>query len=200
MEDYKYLRNAWETCLEMITDRSYTYDEVYNKLDEEEFRYLIRKNQLNIIANNNDKTIYIKFLLSLKVKSATIKELIQHITSKTTNSKDLEMIFVLKSKPNTSLKKLEKLNKVGDLQIMWIKHLQFNLTKHMFVPKHIKLNDDEKKIIIDKYRLYSKQQLPLILKEDPVVRYYNFKKGDILKIEGSIASLNPNYINYRVVK
>ena len=54
---------------------------------------------------------------------------------------------------------------------MWCKQLQFNITKHMLVPNHIKLDEDEENFIIQKYNLKSKFQLPLILKNDPISRY-----------------------------
>ena len=38
-------------------------------------------------------------------------------------------------------------------------------------------------------------KLPIILKTDPVVKYLNFKKGDILKV-----TRKSDYIHYRIVK
>ena len=65
---------------------------------------------------------------------------------------------------------------------MWCKQLQFNVTKHILVPNHIKLDENEENFIIKKYNLKSKFQLPIILKNDPISRYYNYQSGDIIKI------------------
>ena len=110
------------------------------------------------------------------------------------------MIFVLKNKPNSTLKKLEKDRDLGDLQVRHLKELQINITKHSLVPDHIKLDDEEIKELMEKHSIHSKAQLPLILKDDPIARYYNYKPGDVIKIPTALGSLNSNYINYRYVR
>ena len=66
--------------------------------------------------------------------------------------------------------------------------MKVSITKHYLVPKHEKVPDSEKfdKKIIDK--------LPILLKTDPISRFYGFKKGDLIKI-----SRKNNYIFYRRV-
>jgi len=59
--------------------------------------------------------------------------------------------------------------------------LIINITQHELVPKHIMLSPDEKKALLDRYRL-KQNQLPRILKEDPVARYLALRRGDIVKI------------------
>ena len=51
-----------------------------------------------------------------------------------------------------------------------------------------------------KYSIKNRTQLPLILRSDPIARYYNYNAGDIIKITGSLSSANPKYNNYRCVK
>ena len=63
---------------------------------------------------------------------------------------------------------------------MWCKKLQFNITKHELVPKHTKLSDQESKEIFERYSIKNPYQLPLLLKDDVVSKYYNFKPGNIL--------------------
>ena len=201
MDEITYLRNSWNTVLELINDRGYTLQEIYHKLGDEEFKYLIHHNKLNIIAKNNkNDIIYVKFILTSKVKTATVKEISLEINDKCKKFNNINLLFVLKSKPNTSLKKIEKDKSIGNIQIMWCKHLQINPTKHILVPKHLKLADEDVTNLLEKYSLKTKTKLPIILKADPIVRYYNFKTGDVIKIIGSLSSTNPNYNNYRCVK
>ena len=70
--------------------------------------------------------------------------------------------------------------------------LQYDITEHKFVPHHIKLPFQEALEIKKKYGT----KLPTILKSDPVVRFYNFDRGDIIQIN----RLNDNHIIYRIVK
>ena len=58
---------------------------------------------------------------------------------------------------------------------------EIKIEKHTYVPKHIKMNDEEANEILKKLNI-SKKQLPKILKEDPAIENLDVKKGDIIKI------------------
>ena len=55
------------------------------------------------------------------------------------------------------------------------------VSKHVLVPKHIKLTEKEKKELLEKYNI-TLRELPKILKKDPAIRHLNLKQGDIIKI------------------
>jgi len=59
---------------------------------------------------------------------------------------------------------------------------KFKIQNHILVPKHSKLNDKEKKDLLEKYHI-ALQQLPKILKKDPAIKNLNIKVGDVIKIE-----------------
>lgn len=69
--------------------------------------------------------------------------------------------------------------------------LQFNITKHKLVPKHELLIGDE---AVEMRKKFGKN-LPVLLHTDPVSRFYNYRKGDIVRI----TSKN-GYPRYRIVK
>lgn len=58
---------------------------------------------------------------------------------------------------------------------------KIDITKHEFVPQHIRLKEEEAEEILKKFNI-SKKQLPRILKEDPAIEKLDPKKGDIIKI------------------
>ena len=58
---------------------------------------------------------------------------------------------------------------------------KIDISKHEFVPKHIKLNEKESEQLLNKYNI-SKKQLPKILKNDAVIKDLELKSGDIIKI------------------
>ncbi len=58
---------------------------------------------------------------------------------------------------------------------------KYDIKKHLLVPEHIKLNDKEKKELLEKYHI-SLKELPKISKKDPAIDHLNPKEGDVIKI------------------
>jgi len=149
---------------------------------------LFKKNKLDI---STDK-YYIKFSISEKIKPSLIKHIIEDLKNE---QKNKLILIIIEKKPNKSILKLI----VHDnIQIFWYDELMIDKTKHVLVPKHILLSKNEGNEVLEMYKLQSRYQLPLILKNDPMAKYLNVKKGNILKIiRNSISS--GTYISYRCV-
>jgi DNA-directed RNA polymerase I, II, and III subunit RPABC1 len=201
MEEIDFLRNAWNTSLEIVKDRNYVLDDNYYKIEDIDFRHLVLEKKMDIFAENADKTsaIFIKFVLNPKIKPSTIKTIIEEIKEQCPYP-NVELIIVLKVKPNNTILKIEKEKYGQHVQIMWCKQLQFNITKHTLVPKHTKCLQPEIDELIKKYMLVNKYQLPILLRDDPIARYYNYKSGDIIKITSTNLGMNQHYLFYRCVK
>jgi DNA-directed RNA polymerase I, II, and III subunit RPABC1 len=93
------------------------------------------------------------------------------------------------------IKSLQKEGK--EIELFLYTELIYNITKHMLVPRHILMTNEEKKVIMKKYKV-TDQQVPQVLRTDPVARYFNAKPGQMFKI---IRDSNITYksISYRVV-
>jgi DNA-directed RNA polymerase subunit H len=56
-----------------------------------------------------------------------------------------------------------------------------DVSKHALVPKHVKLNEKEKKDLFEKY-VADLRDLPKIFKDDAAIQPLDVKEGDIIKI------------------
>jgi DNA-directed RNA polymerase subunit H (RpoH/RPB5) len=56
-----------------------------------------------------------------------------------------------------------------------------DISKHVLVPKHLKLSEKEKKELLEKY-VADFRDLPRIYKEDPAIQPLDVKEGDVIKI------------------
>jgi len=87
--------------------------------------------------------------------------------------------------PNiTLLTKYDKImqKRKGMLQYFQIKHLLFNPTKHEIVPKHRKLTPEETAIIMEKYLIKSKLQVPINMHSDVIAKWLGLKQGEFVEI------------------
>jgi len=76
----------------------------------------------------------------------------------------------------------ENIKHVYNAEYFYLDRLQINITHHKYVPKHIKLSEEEKNKIVKAYNTPI-ENFPCILESDPISRYYNFRIGDLIKIE-----------------
>ena len=57
--------------------------------------------------------------------------------------------------------------------------LDIDISKHILVPKHTKLSDEEKKELTEKYNI-ALRQLPKILKSDAAIEKLAPETGDVI--------------------
>ena len=66
--------------------------------------------------------------------------------------------------------------------------------------KKVKLSEEDSFNILKRYNLTNKSQLPVLLKDDVISKYYNYNTGDIIEITNTNTSQNGNYKFYRCVR
>lgn len=76
---------------------------------------------------------------------------------------------------------------------------KLDITKHILVPKHAKLNDKEKKEMLAKYSI-STQDLPKIKINDASLEDLDVSEGDVIKIVRKSATAGEALFYRRVVK
>lgn len=74
---------------------------------------------------------------------------------------------------------------------------KIEISRHILVPKHVKLSDKEKKEVLEKFNS-TLRELPKILKDDPAVINLNAVPGDVIKIMRQ-SPTSGDAVFYRVV-
>lgn len=102
-------------------------------------------------------------------------------------------ILVYKGEPTSAVKGvISSTTKIGITVELWCEDdLKYNITKSTLVPKHTKLSKAQTEEFKKKYGI----AIPEILRTDPISRFYNYKKGDIIEI-----MRRSGVVGYRIVK
>ncbi|ODV91841.1 hypothetical protein CANCADRAFT_76759 [Tortispora caseinolytica NRRL Y-17796] len=105
-------------------------------------------------------------------------------------------IFIYKNSITPAANKLIPSVAPSTIETFVESDLVVNITRHILVPKHIRLSTAEKKDLLSKYRL-KESQLPRIQREDPVARYLGLKRGQVVKIIRRSETAG-RYASYRI--
>ena len=181
------IQNLKDMLLERGDDIS-MFEEHETDIDRKDFF-----NDKNVIEFQTSHTTLI-FALTKKLRKNIIDELKSGDTSvdgfiqKYNNKKKIILIFNNDTISMPILSQLNRYDKIfqksgGILQFFMMKQLMFNPTRHVFVPKHIKLSDTDAADIMQKYMIKSKLQMPVILHNDIIAKWLGLRQGDIVKIE-----------------
>ena len=165
---------AYETCLEIFEQRDY---EIIEKDDE------------RILAIKPDGNQVCAFFTRTRTKFNvdTIQECISMMNQMDIN----HSIIIYKDIATPVAKKIveEIVNMI--IELFNEDELQYNITKHYLVPKHELMYSKDS----EESKYFKKNKYPLILKADPVCKFYGFKTGDIIKV-----TRKNNNIMYRIVR
>merc|ERR1712227_242713 len=207
----RYVSRLWrsfKTVKEMVRDRGYyiTQEEIDMSLDE--FRAKVCNTmgepqrklmcfQATPTAEQLDKfpdmgSLWVEFCDEASVGIKTMRNFCIHISEKNFSVG----IFIYQNGITPSANKLIPTVQPATIETFQENDLIVNITHHELVPKHIKLSRDEKKELLERYRL-KESQLPRIQREDPVARYLGLKRGEVVKIIRR-SETSGRYASYRI--
>ncbi|KIV80330.1 hypothetical protein PV11_07838 [Exophiala sideris] len=202
------LWRTWRTVLEMLVDRGYAIateeltisrDQFHNKFCDRQAGHadrrlmrlqaapteeMIKRDTPRPTKSNPDPqttagTIWVEFSPETTIGIKHLRAFAQHLDQ----HKFTTGIFItIGPVTAAALRAFEPLTERG-IAAEWFQEqdLLVNITRHELVPKHVLLSAEEKKVLLDRYRL-KETQLPRIQYSDPVARYLGLKRGNVVKI------------------
>ncbi|KAK9282836.1 hypothetical protein L1049_011059 [Liquidambar formosana] len=188
------------TVLEMLRDRGYLVPDSELSRSLADFRSefgpkfdLERLRLCFSLVSEPSKKILVIFCGTDEIRKADILAIFRQIVNKESLHR---LMLILQSKMNSFARK-EADNFSAKVEIFQITELLVNVTKHILMPKHKILTAAEKQILLKKYKLEDKQ-LPRMLQNDAIARYYGLEKGQVMRVayrDGITGSL----VTYRCV-
>lgn len=152
------------------------FDIVFQMMNQRGYMHKEQDNETFWIYEKKKHTpLYLYKKVFSVIKSPVYDQIIE-----TMRKQKIKHIFmVTKDKPTPNAKnKIQGINKKTDFQIevFLISELQFNITKHYLVPHHEIATPN-------KFIVENDKNFPYISVKDPIVKFYNFKLGQIIKIQ-----------------
>ncbi|KAJ7183170.1 DNA-directed RNA polymerase RPB5 subunit [Mycena filopes] len=190
------------TIHELVKDRGFQVSEDEVSMDLNTFRDTFASNgsvdraQLNFYANarvNPSDLIYIFFAEEKNVGVKSMRKFLGILEEKAIQ----RGIIVFPSTMTSSARKvITAMAAQYRLEEFSESDLLVNIVHHTLVPRHDVLSPEEKKLLLEKYRL-KETQLPRIQLADPVARYYGLRRGQVVKITRP-SETSGRYASYRI--
>lgn len=196
--------------LEMLQDRGFNTKKV-NSISNEELIKLFDKHKMEKMESSSSlgpldislKTpeglkVVVKYRLDEKFKkSDKLHEQINEIFKKNKLTPETDCLIMLNIK-RIYLKPGEKDNTVQTfvnkclaekkfVQFFGLENFMFNISKHIFVPRHIILKSNEVREMLNFYNT-KLEHIPVIKREDQMAKYIGLRPGQVVKINSYNAS------------
>lgn len=200
MDETTRLYRIYKTCLEMLHDRKYVVLEDELTMSKDGFREKFgdepRKDDVTLLSSRQEDPtdqIFVFFPDEQKVGVKTIKTFAERMR----NEGVFRAIMVTQANLTPFAKQcLTEMAPKYSIEVFQEQELLINITKHVLVPKHQVLTPDEKRTLLDRYKVKD-TQLPRIQFNDPVARYYGMSKGQVVRIVRPSETAG-RYVTYRL--
>jgi len=198
-QDKNTLHKVRKTVLEMIADRGFIIPEVED-ITFEQFTAKYNNKNVDIYINDEtqNKKIYVHFHNETKNFSKKDLDNVMQKVITTYNDESIKLILIIKEKENSAVTKELSKETYKNVEVFLKKNMVFNVTHHVFVPKHVLLNKEEEDELLTKYNTV-KSKLPKLSKSDPIAKYYGLKTDQVCKIIRKSPEVGES-IYYRLVR
>ncbi len=191
MGDYIYnLFRSRTAVVNMLKFRGYDMSNVVMDMDFGTFKKISYRDLID-----NNRKIYVHYMgENEKLGSEYLQTFIDTINEE---FGDINIIIVY----TMSVSGIEKKGTIKNLQLFKLDEVIIDKTKHIYVPKHELIDDDEINELAAKVMLPREvliEKMKLIKKSDPMSKYIGAKVGDVVKVTRKSRATGI-YFDYRKV-
>lgn len=165
----------------------------YANFSVSEINAMKQNNQLDMLLEKKEtekslenKKVYIRYYLAKTIRPANLQEMIDdlYLLTETLKKEDTLYIIVKDNVNETLINELKDIWERDGIFIVLesIKFLQFNILKHVLVPEHNVMCENDVKTMMVRYNITDKSQLPDISRFDPVARAICLRPGQVCHI------------------
>lgn len=167
----KILQMTHKTMGEMLSDRGYQPKSLCSDVNDM-LLAIIRTSPVFFGTKRGGANVHVYYDKELRTTVKTARSLIQE-----TNGDSVIVVSILGPTPYCS----KDLSENRSISFYQMQRLVTNVTHHSLVPSHRLIDEEEEVALFKKYSLL-RSQLPILLLEDPVCRYYDFPLNSIVEI------------------
>lgn len=214
----KALWRSRNTIFEVLEDRGYNPSEKYLKMEYVDFcewhkntqqGQVIMDDHTMILSKRIGRTehvIYVFWITEISSpnlgKITSIVQSTEYPENPKIKKRNINVIVVsYNDSKHPSKDFIAKIHELGlqHFTVYTINELQYNISKHKYVPKHRVVPKKEAKVILGDYSL-QKKSMPKLLSTDPMVRHIGAIPGDVVEIDRPIVT-QPGYFElvYKIV-
>ena len=188
--------------------KNYTIFEIESMRQNNSLKNTADIQPLDILTGNdsNNQKALVKYIFTSKIKVSSIASLLIELKENGDLDEGDSFILVTKDRSvgkatgqdaiiESQLEALYNEHKVF-VQMFRIDKLVTNIMEHEIVPDHEIISQTEKETLLEKFSITSYNQLPLILKTDPVAMFLGMRRGDVCKIV-SPSETSGEYVSFR---
>eukprot|EP00866_Antonospora_locustae_P000589 jgi/Antlo1/589/2334 len=194
-------RSLWmcrRTALEMLRDRGYAVEQGDIDITLDGFKDAFPNvhtspKPLEQLFAKKDSTLLLHFAEEPKLSVKNVKPILE--TAR--NLSVANLLLVIQESMSSQVGEDLRGAKEFEVEVFKEADLMFNVTKHELVPRHRIMSTDEKLRFLSERKL-REHDLPQIFQDDPVMRYFRGKKGDLVEIERRSETAAVSYY-YRIV-
>lgn len=183
--------------LEMYQDRGYNIESLKEQMN------LTAEELGRLIDNNVDNLRPLWFIITKgSIATAGIYSIVPWVDVSASIAMYLDQeavqkcLFVYFGGPAAPCKSERRTINDVEIDIHDYSRFLINPTKHRLVPKHTILSDTEKARVLADLRV-TEAQIPLIQATDPIMRWYDAKPGDLIRVTRTLSGTG-KHLYYRL--